>query len=117
MNGGFERLEVWQRSRILAGRVYRVLEGCKDWGFKNQITAAVVSISSNIAEGAERTSKAEFRQFLAYAKGSAGEVKSQLFIAEDLGYVDGVSGKAMRAELEEIGRMIHGLQNSMVNRK
>lgn len=74
----FEKLEVWRRSHGLSIEVYRLLADCRDWGFKDQITRSANSISDNIAEGAERTSKAEFKQFLGYAKGSAGETRSQM---------------------------------------
>ena len=77
----FEKLEVWRRSHGLSIEVYRLLADCRDWGFKDQITRSANSISDNIAEGAERTSKAEFKQFLGYAKGSAGETRSQMLRA------------------------------------
>lgn len=77
----FEKLEVWRRSHGLSIEVYRLLADCRDGGFKDQITRSANSISDNIAEGAERTSKAEFKQFLGYAKGSAGETRSQMLRA------------------------------------
>ena len=77
----FERLEVWRRSHALSIEIYRLLSECRDWGFKDQITRSANSISDNIAEGAERTGGAEFKQFLSYAKGSAGETRSQVLRA------------------------------------
>ncbi len=77
------------------------------------MTGAANSISNNIAEGAERLSKAEFRQFLGYAKGSAGETRSQSYTAEDLGYFEESEARALRAELKEISRMISGLIKSL----
>ena len=77
----FENLEVWRRSHALSIEIYRFLADCRDWGFKDQITRSANSISDNIAEGAERTGKAEFKQFLSYAKGSAGESRSQVLRA------------------------------------
>jgi four helix bundle protein len=65
----------------LSVRVYEVLRGCKDFGLKDQMTRAAVSIPSNIAEGAERDSKAEFIHFLHIAKGSAAELRTQVYIA------------------------------------
>ena len=73
----FEKLAVWQRAQAICIEVYRLLTECKDWGFKDQITRSTNSIADNIAEGAERPGKAEYRQFLGYAKGSAGESRSQ----------------------------------------
>jgi len=87
----FEDLPVWQNARELGSLIYRTTaEGklSKDYGLKNQIQKAVVSVSSNIAEGFERGSKREFIQFLYIAKGSCGELRSQLYIAKDLGYLN-----------------------------
>ncbi len=109
----FENLAVWQRAQALAVRVYRLLVDCRDFGFRNQMTDAANSISNNIAEGAERLSKAEFRQFLGYAKGSAGETRSQAYTAADLGYIDQTEAAALRLELKEISRTIHGLIRSL----
>lgn len=109
----FERLEVWRRSHALSIQIYRHLADCRDWGFKDQITRSANSISDNIAEGAERTSKAEFKQFLGYAKGSAGEIRSQMLRAIALSYVASDTGRVLVAELREISRMIHGLIKSL----
>lgn len=105
----FEKLEVWRRAQALSIEVYRLLADCRDWGFKDQITRAANSIADNIAEGAERVSKAEFKQFLGYAKGSAGETRSQVLRAVPLGYLETQTGQRLRAELCEISRMLHGL--------
>lgn len=77
----FENLEVWQEAVELAARVCDLLRECKDWGFRGQIQEAAVSVSSNIAEGYERSSNAEFIRFLDIARGSCGEVRSQLHVA------------------------------------
>ena len=69
----FEKLLVWRRAHALSIEVYVLLSACKDWGFKDQITRAANSIADNIAEGSERNGAPEFRQFLSYAKGSAGK--------------------------------------------
>jgi len=111
--GSFEKLEVWQRSVTLAARVYKLLENCRDFGLRDQMTRAVNSISSNIAEGAERPGKAEFKLFLGYAKGSAGEVRSQSYIAESLGYIRSAEARDLRQELKEISRMLFGLIQSL----
>lgn len=109
----FEKLEVWRRAQELSINVYRLLGECRDWGFRDQITRAANSIADNIAEGAERPGRAEFRQFLGYAKGSAGETRSQALRALELGYLPADQGRAMVAELREISRMLHGLIESL----
>ena len=109
----FEKLEVWRRSHALSITVYRLLADCRDWGFKDQITREANSISDNIAEGTERRGKAEFKQFLGYAKGSAGETRSQVLRALALGYVPDEVGRQLTAELREISRMLHGLIKSL----
>ena len=109
----FEKLEVWRRSHALSIELYRLLAECRDWGFKDQITRSGNSIADNIAEGAERSGKAEFKQFLSYAKGSAGETRSQVLRAIALGYITQERGLALVAELREISRMIHGLIKSL----
>ena len=77
----FENLEVWQEAIELAAKVYDLLRECRDFGFRDQIQEASVSVSSNIAEGYERDSNAEFIRFLVIAKGSCGEVRSQAYLA------------------------------------
>jgi len=109
----FERLEVWRRAHVLSIEIYRLLAECRDWGFKDQITRSANSIADNIAEGAERAGKAEFKQFLSYAKGSAGEARSQVLRATALGYLNADAGLRLRTELVEISRMIHGLIKSL----
>ena len=86
----FEELPLWQNARELGVLVYKTVSAgkiSKDFGLRNQMQQAVVSVSSNIAEGFERGSKREFIQFLYIAKGSCGELRSQLYIAKDLGYL------------------------------
>ena len=86
----FEDIEVWQMSRELARNVYRMTAGgsfAKDWGLKDQIQRAAVSVSSNIAEGHGRRGNREMVKFLWIAKGSASEVQSQLYIAFDMNYL------------------------------
>src|SRR6267142_2803435 len=86
----FEEIEAWKKSRELTKQIYK-LTGvgafAKDFGLKDQIRRACVSIMSNIAEGFERSGTGEFTQFLAMAKGSAGEVRSQLYVALDQRYL------------------------------
>lgn len=76
----FEDLAVWKRSARLSAELYKSLRDLKDFGFRDQITRAGLSIPSNIAEGYERESAKETTNFLNYAKGSAGELRTQLYI-------------------------------------
>lgn len=86
----FEDLKVWQSSREFVNRIYKLTSNDsfkKDFGLKDQIQRAAVSIMNNIAEGFERDNNKEFIRFLIYSKGSAGEVRSLLYIASDLNYI------------------------------
>ncbi len=78
---GFEDLQVWQLAMELGVSIFRLFESCRNFSLRDQIQRAAISISSNIAEGYERGSNNEFVQFLYYAKGSCGEVRSQLQLA------------------------------------
>ena len=84
----FEDLKIWQESRLLIVVIYKQMNDVRDYGFKDQIQRASVSIMNNIAEGFERNSDAEFNRFLDIAKSSCGEVRSMLYLAEDLNYID-----------------------------
>ena len=84
----FEQIEAWQRARELTRKVYKITrEGAfaRDFGLRDQIRDASVSMMSNIAEGFERSGTGEFAQFLAIAKGSAGEVRSELYVSPGSG--------------------------------
>ncbi len=82
----FEDLEIWKRSARLSADIYKELANLKDYGFKDQITRSGLSVPSNIAEGYERQSDKETVNFLNYAKGSAGELRTQIYIGMDIGY-------------------------------
>jgi four helix bundle protein len=83
----------------------------RDFGLRDQIRRASASIMSNIAEGFERNGRKEFQQHLSVAKGSAGEVASQLFVAFDQGYLNKVEFVRLRESAAEIGRLIGGLMD------
>jgi len=109
----FEELEVWKSGCRLAVRVYEVLKDCRDYGLKDQMTRAAVSISSNIAEGSERDSKQEFIRFLHIAKGSAAELRTQVYIAHQIGIVQKDVKDEFVEELKKISAMLHGLIKSV----
>ncbi|HZJ42507.1 MAG TPA: four helix bundle protein [Pyrinomonadaceae bacterium] len=110
----FEEIESWKRARELTNKVYQVSkEGdfAKDFTLKDQVRRACISIMSNIAEGYDRSGTKEFVQFVATAKGSAGEVRCQLYIALDQGYIDeNEFAQLVRTALETQG-LIGGLMN------
>ncbi|PID58196.1 MAG: four helix bundle protein [Ignavibacteriae bacterium] len=97
----FEDLNVWKQSREFCKVIYELTsknEFKKDYGLKDQIQRAVVSILTNIAEGLERDSNPEFKRFLNYSKGSAGEVRTLIYIAYDLNYI---TKKEFKINLEQ----------------
>jgi four helix bundle protein len=109
----FEDLEVWQKACRLAVRIYEVLKDSRDYGLKDQMTRAAISIASNIAEGSERNSNAEFIRFLNIAKGSAAELRTQIYIACRISVITEELQKDMASELKSISSMIHGLIKSI----
>jgi four helix bundle protein len=113
----FEELAVWKRSARLSADLYKSLRDLKDFGFRDQITRSGLSVPSNIAEGYERGSAKETVNFLNYAKGSAGELRTQLYIAIDIGYIEREAGMAWIKEAEEISRMLHGLMQTIRTQK
>ena len=104
-----EDLEVWKRSARLSADLYKQLADLRDFGFRDQITRSGLSVPSNIAEGHERGSAKETANFFNYAKGSAGELRTQIYIGIDIGYIDREIGKLWIQEAEEISRMLHSL--------
>ncbi|WP_421555348.1 four helix bundle protein [Pseudomonas kitaguniensis] len=109
----FERLVVWQRSRRLAVGVYRELADCRDFGFKDQITRSALSVPSNIAEGMERRSVKEKAHFLWIAKGSCGELRTQILIGSDIAYIAQPLADNWIAETRELSKMLCGLINKI----
>ena len=108
----FEDISAWQKARELTKEIYRVSKQgqfSKDFGLRDQIRRASTSAMSNIAEGFERDGSGEFSQFLSIAKGSVGEVKSQLYVAIDQEYVDRKTFDRLFQLAAEVGKMIGGL--------
>ena len=109
----FEGLEVWQRACRLTVRVFQVFEACTLYAFRDQIMRAALSVPSNIAEGAERGTKKEFSRFLDIAKGSSGEFRTQLYIAQKLQLIKAAEFKTMKQESIEISAMLEGLRRKL----
>lgn len=109
----FEDLIAWQKARQLTRAIYQVSRHgafAKDFGLSNQIQRAAVSVMSNIAEGFERSGLGEFHQFLSTAKSSCAEVRAQLYIALDVGYLSQSEFERLFFQAEEVGRIIGGLR-------
>jgi four helix bundle protein len=110
----FEDIEAWQVARELTRAIYACSNSgpfARDFGLRDQIRRASVSIMSNIAEGFERGGSAEFVQFLAIAKGSAGEVEAQLYVAFDQGYITDEQFEALRQLTASTKKLIAGFMN------
>jgi four helix bundle protein len=110
----FEDLEIWQLATKLSLEIFTITEiapFAKDFRFGDQIRAAAGSVMDNIAEGFERSSRLEFINFLGYSKGSAGEVRSQLYRAKDQQYINEETFLALNAEYEALGGKIGGFMN------
>lgn len=97
---------MFQKARELTKEVYAALAQCKDYGFRDQIQRASVSVVSNIAEGFESGTKQGFLNYLYIAKASAGEVRAQLYVAHDIGYVNSETFKHLNMKAEECSRLI-----------
>ena len=105
----FDQLDVWKRSCRLSVDLYSRLEGCNNLNFKDQACRSALSIPSNIAEGYERNSSREFARSLKIAKGSCGELRTQLYIGIEAGFLDKAQAMTFIQETEEISRMLQGL--------
>jgi four helix bundle protein len=107
----FEDIEAWKKGRELRKSIYsfsRTGKFAADFGLRDQIRRASVSITSNIAEGFERDGNREFIQFLSHSKGSCGEVRDQLYVALDEQYISQEQFETLYNSALEISRMISG---------
>jgi four helix bundle protein len=104
-----ENLEVWKRACRMSVDLYHALSKSREYGFKDQVTRSALSIPSNIAEGYERDSNKACIQFLKIAKGSCGELWTQLLIGRSAGFIDSELGRRLEQEAQEISRMLYGL--------
>ena len=104
----FEDIIAWQKAKVLTINIYKDFKTCRDFAFRDQIQRASVSIMNNIAEGYERQSNKEFKQFLFVAKGSAGEVRSMLGLALELKYISQTSSRSYYQLALEISKLLSG---------
>ncbi|MEN6357164.1 MAG: four helix bundle protein [Armatimonadota bacterium] len=110
----FEDIQSWQEARALTKQIYTLTsqgDWARDFGLRDQIRRASVSIMSNIAEGFDRRNNGDFHRFLAIAKGSAAEVKAQLYVALDMGYIDEDVFMKVYGSADKTARQIGALMN------
>jgi four helix bundle protein len=105
----FEDLEVWKEGMRLTVEVYNLLNECRDYGLRDQMQRAAVSVPSNIAEGFERQTNKEFAQFLYIARGSAAELRTQLYLAIQLNVIDKKVGMELIDKTKKIASMLYRL--------
>jgi len=113
MSSNFENLDVWKRSCRLSVELWQLLKNSNEYWLKEQMLRSALSIPSNIAEGCERNSKAEFRRFINIAKGSAAELRTQVYIAIETGVLKKESIEKFIEELKAITKMLQALINSL----
>ena len=113
----FEEMEVWRRSTSLCIQMYRHFRECRDFGFKDQITRSALSVPSNIAEGYERLSLKDRGRFWSYAKGSVGELQTQIHIGTEIDYINEDIAGQWLSETDQLSRMlgalIHGIRRQL----
>ncbi len=109
----FEGLEIWKESRRLNRIVYASLEDCRDFSFRDQMRRAALSVMNNISEGFERRTPKDFAHFLDLAKGSAGEVRSMTYAAEDLKILRNDIAIGLRADYETLSKRIAAFQKHL----
>lgn len=112
MHRSFEELEVWKRACALAVRIYDELAGCRDFGLRDQMQRAAVSVASNIAEGAERGGR-DFARFLSIARGSAAELRTQAYIAARIGILEEAAMREIVDETKQLAKMLYALGQSL----
>ena len=106
----FEKLEVWKRSARLSAQIYKITADLRDYGFRDQLTRAGLSVPSNIAEGMTRDSNKEKRRFLDIARSSLSEARTQSI---EIGYINNDTGREWVIESKELHAMINSLKNSI----
>ena len=117
MDRSFEGLRVWQQSRVFVNSIYDIMERVRDYGFRDQIQRAAVSIMNNIAEGAESGSDAKYVNFLQISRGSCSEVRSMLYLCYDRKMIDKELFDHLKAESISISNQLYRLIESINNRQ
>ncbi len=112
----FEDLEVWQRGCRLAVDVFKTFAKCRNFTMQDQVQRASLSVPSNVAEGYERNSNKEFIRYLNIAKGSCGELRTQLYISRKLDFLSKADFDRLISESKQISPMLHGLSRAVAKR-
>lgn len=112
----YEDLDVWKRSARLSATLYQSTKELRDFGFRDQLTRSGLSIPSNIAEGYERDSDAEIARFLTIAKGSSGELRTQILIGIEAGYLEREKALTWADGAKQLGKILGALINRHRNR-
>ncbi len=113
----FESLRIWQEARVFVNDIYNVMQNCKDFGFRDKIQRAAVSIMNNIAEGNQSGSDAKYINFLNISKGSYSEVRSMLYLCEDFGICTPDKHKELHDKAQSIASGLRNLINYLENNK
>ncbi len=112
----FEDLRIWQEARVFTNQIYDLTDNMRDFGFKDQIQRAAVSVMNNIAEGFDYGSDAMFIKYLDISKASCGEVKSMLYLAEDRKFCSQEKANELREKAKSISSGIHALIKYLKNK-
>lgn len=118
--GSVEELEVFKRAHKVTLKIYKISKefpADEKFGLVSQMRRAAASIATNLIEGGYRLNRAEYRQFVGIARGSSGELKYHILLAKDLGYLSESDYAILRAELDEISKMLMGLAKSLASRR
>jgi four helix bundle protein len=116
----FEDLVVWRKARELALEIHRACAAgrtARDYSLVDQLRRATISIASNISEGFERKRASSFAQFLEYARGSCAELRAQLYLAKDVGWLSQDEFQRLMALAEEVGRLLGALHSTQARRR
>jgi four helix bundle protein len=109
----FEEIIAWQKAKELTVSIYHTMQNSKDYSFRDQIQRASTSVMNNIAEGFERRTNKEMKQFLFIAKGSCGEVRSMLYLGQELRYFQSEDVDKLLHLSEETSRLLSGFIKSL----
>jgi four helix bundle protein len=109
----FEKLEVWKRAARLSAEIYKQTASLRDFGFRDQITRSSLSVPSNIAEGMTRETPKDKRHFITISRSSLAELRTQIYIGIEIGYLSKIKARVWIKETEELSAMLTGLRNSI----